>query len=158
MAQGRPRKSKEIKDLQGTSRKDRERKNRTLHTSSGKFGLPRGLSKTVQRHCSKIAKYLKDSGAPIDFMRPMFERYCKCLEISAAAYKDMTRDILLDEKTAEYIAIKKGVARGWKENSAAALSIERQFEVLLRKAKPPKPGKTELEKFQEKGKKLKAVK
>ena len=144
MGQGRPAKSRQEKVLQGTLRKDRERRAETLPASSGKFGLPIGLSKTVQRHCSNMAKYLKDAGIPIDLARPMFDRYCKCLQLASTAYENMDTD--------------KGAARVWKENNDAALKIEKQFEVLLRKARPPEVKEDQLKDFQAAGKKLQAVK
>ena len=73
MAKGRPRKPKARKDLHGTARKDRESQVQTLPESDGKLGLPRGLDKTVQRHCSRMAKYLRNTGIPIDLIRPLFE-------------------------------------------------------------------------------------
>jgi len=85
MSRGRPKKSARVDKLHGNPGK-RDANTRTLPASSGKLGLPKGLSKGVQRHCSKMAIYLKKSGAPIDFIRPMFERYCKCLQITSDAY------------------------------------------------------------------------
>ena len=143
MAKGRNKKSKELDKLHGNPG-HRKKKSKTLPSSQGKLGLPRGLSKGVQRHCSKMAKYLKESGAPIDLIRPMFERYCKCLELAAKAYKNLDTD--------------KGASKAWKDNGDAALKIEKQFETLLRKATPPKPKESPLEAFRKKGKKLEAVK
>ncbi len=159
MAQGRPSKSKRKKDLQGTSRKDRERKAKTLPVSSGKLGLPHGLSKTVQRHCSKMAKYLKDSGIPIDLVRPMFERYCKHLQLSTDAHDRYRLKKRVDEKAADYITGRKYAMKDWRDNSDASLKIEKQLETLLRRSKAPeKPELSDLEKFQKKGGKLKVAK
>lgn len=155
MAQGRPTKSKRKKDLQGTSRPDREKKNKTLPESSGKLGLPRGLSKGIQRHCSAFAKYLKDSGMPIDLIRPMFERYCKHLQVATDSYRTMRRKRYKAEKMLTYLARQKTAAKGWKDSSDAALKIEKQFEALLRKSKPPEKAEmSDLEKFQKAGKKI----
>ena len=158
MARGRKLKSKREKDLQGTSRKDRESKDKTLPISSGKLGLPRGLSKTVQRHCSKIAKYLKDSGVPIDLVRPLFERYCKHLQVSSEGYRESNRNRLADEDVLSYIKSQNAGAKQFREHSDIALKIEKQFESILKGTKLPKEKENPLAEFQKKGKKLEAVK
>ena len=158
MARGRKLKSKREKDLQGTSRKDRESKDKTLPVSSGKLGLPRGLSKTVQRHCSKIAKYLKDSGVPIDLVRPLFERYCKHLQVSSEGYRESNRNRLADEDVLSYIKSQSAGAKQFREHSDIALKIEKQFESILKGTKLPKEKEDPLAEFQNKGKKLQAVK
>ena len=159
MARGRKPKSKLEKDLHGTSRKDRESQNETLPVSSGKLGLPRGLSKTVQRHCSGIAKYLKDSGVPIDLIRPLFERYCKHLQVSSAGHKASTRERLAKEGVLEHIRAQSAGAKQFREHSDIALKIEKQFESILKGSKLPKDEKKDpLKEFQAKGKKLEAVK
>jgi len=158
MARGRKLKSKQTKDLQGTLRKDRESRNKTLPVSSGKLGLPRGLSKTIQRHCSRIAKYLKDSGVPIDLIRPLFERYCKHLQVSSDGHRESTRKRLLNEDVLSYIKSQAAGAKQFKDHSDIALKIEKQFESILKGAKPPEEKVDPLSEFIEKGKKLEAVK
>lgn len=158
MAQGRPKKSESQKKLHGTARKDRKDKNETLPKSGGKLGLPRGLHKTVQRQCAKIAKYLKDSGAPIDLIRPLFERYCKHLQMAYDAYNEFNKKQKKSEKSTQYHQRKKVSAKNWRDNSDAALKIEKQFEVILRKSIPKEDNVDPLEEFQRKGKKLERVK
>ena len=158
MARGRKLKSKMVKDLQGTSRKDRELQNKTLPVSSGKLGLPRGLDKTIQRHCSRIAKYLKESGIPIDLIRPLFDRYCRHLQVSSDGHGEFTRKKLSSEGVLEYIKSQSAGAKQFKDHSDIALKIEKQFESMLKGAKLPKEEKDPLKDFQAKGKKLEIAK
>ena len=145
MARGRPSKSKRTKDLQGTSRKDREAKSSALPVSTGKLGIPKGLSRTVKRHCSNLAKYLKDAGIPANLVRGEFGDYCKCRQLADDAYKELRSG-------------KGKAAKAFKDNSDQALRIAKYFETLLRKATPPKKSKlSALEKFKNEGKQLGVV-
>jgi hypothetical protein len=89
-----------------------------------------------------MAKYLKDSGIPIDLIRQEFERYCQLCQLSGKAYKKLAGG-------------NDSAAKAFKDSSEGALKIAKYFESLLRKSKPPnKSEMTELEKFRTAGKKI----
>jgi hypothetical protein len=138
MAQGRPKKSESLNKLHGNPGKRKSTK-QTLDQSGCKLGLPRGLGKTVQRHCSAYAKYLIKSGIPIDLIRAQFERYCKHLQLSSDAYRDGDQKI-------------------FDTHSNTALRIEKQFESMLKNNIMPVKKESALDAFRAKGSKLQVVK
>ena len=148
MGRGRPAKSKDKKDLQGTSRKDREAKSQILPSTSGKLGMPRGLHDNIQRKCASVARYLEDAGAPIELIRPLFERYCRHLQFAYDAAKVMKKGAVDDEGR------KKPHAQVWRDESAAASKCEGQIMNILKSTKAPKVKESPLEKFQKAGKKI----
>jgi phage terminase small subunit len=151
MGRGRPKKSESLKDLHGTSRKDRKQK-QTFTASDGKFGIPRGLNQEVRAKVRKVAHYLQKHGTPIDLIRPTFERYCKHLQIASDASDEVKKmGVTLDGK-------KNPAAQIWKDNSASALQIEQYFDKLIRGSVPDPEEKDPLKEFQAKGKKLETVK
>ena len=162
MTQGRPPKPKSLDALHGNPGK-RTRQDRTLPESTGKLGLPRGLHKTVKRHCSAMAKYLIESGVPIAFVRPIFDRYCRHLQLSHENY-DFTRRVPPEPKDGDDYELKIWLTRVpraeklFKDNSEAALKLEKQLESIIKAGKPAKETENPLEAFLKKGKKLEAVK
>jgi hypothetical protein len=132
MGRGRPTKSKDKKDLQGTSRKDREAKSQTLASTPGKLGLPRGLHENIKRKCAGVARYLESAGAPIKLIRPLFERYCLHLQFAYDAAWIMKKGAVDDEGR------KKPEAQVWRDESAAASKLEGQIMNILKSTKAPK--------------------
>ena len=151
MARGGPKKSATLDKLHGNPGR-RKKKKQTFTASDGKFGIPRGLNQEVREKVRKVAHYLQKHGAPIDLMRPTFERYCKHLQIALDAAAEVKKyGVTLEGK-------KNPASQIWKDNSASALQIEQYFDKLIRGSVPDPEEKDPLKEFQAKGKKLETVK
>jgi len=150
MGRGRPKKLESLKELHGTLRKDRKQK-QTFTASDSKFGIPRGLNQEVRSKVREVAHFLQDSGAPIEILRPIFERYCNHLQLCYLAIKDIDNSILKDGK-------KHPAAQIYKDNSQSALQIEQYFDKILKNTKPKEKKVDRLKEFLAKGKKLEALK
>jgi phage terminase small subunit len=143
MAKGRPKKSETLDNLHGNPGR---RKKKTFTATDGKFGVPRGLSQEVRTKVRKVAHYLQNDGVPIEFIRPVFERYCKHLQIASdASYEVKKKGVTLDGK-------KNPAAQIWKDNSQSALQIEQYFEKILKNTAPKKKNEDPLKEFLSKAK------
>lgn len=150
MARGRPKKSKALDDLHGNPGKRKKEKS-TFTAQDGRFGIPKGLNQEVRVKVRKLANYLYSQGVPTDFIRPMFERYCKHLQTAYLAAKELKTGLTIDGR-------KKPEALIWKDESAAASRIEAQIINILKNSNPLPPAETELEKFKKAGRKIEVIK
>jgi len=151
MARGRPKKDARLDELHGNPGR-RKKKKQTFTESDGKFGIPRGLDQEVREKVRKVAHYLQKRGAPIDLMRPTFERYCKHLQIALDAAAEVHKfGVTLNGK-------KNPASQIWKDNSASALQIEQYFDKLIKGHVPEPEKKDPLKEFQDKGGRLGLVK
>lgn len=143
MRTGRPKKPESLNKLHGNPGK-RKPKKKTFASEDSKFGIPHGLSQVVRQKVRKVAHYLEGAGAPIEFLRPMFNRYCIHLELAERAWKKLKKDgVVLGGK-------KHPANQAWKDNSTSALQIEGYFERVLKNTDAPE-GVDELKEFLEKG-------
>ena len=127
----------------------RDRKLKTDFTASdGKFGIPKGLSNAVRNKARSLAHYLQDRGAPLDLVRPIFDRYCKHLQFA----HDVS--LVMKKGSVDGKGRKKPEAQVWRDESAAASKIEGQLMNILKGTKAPKEKESELDKFKKAGKKL----
>ena len=152
MARGRPRIDKKLNDLHGDPGKHQSRKSRaTLPPSTGKLGMPKGLDVVVQRKCATFARYVEESGAPIDLVRSTFERYCTHLQI----WKNETVAYKKAEKPGE----KAAAFQRYRDADTMALKCEKRITDIIKISDAPTQDKeTALEKFFKKGGKLGVVK
>lgn len=153
MARGRPKTNPQLNDLHGNPGKRKPKKSATLPKSTGKLGLPRGLSDTTRRKCSEMAAYLRDAGIPISFCRPMFERYCKHLQLAETAWRDFNRKGATD-------AQKKVAIKNYRDGNDMAVKIEKRFIDIIKDSGgvDEVPEKNPLQEFMDNGKKLGVVK
>lgn len=150
MSRGRPKKSELLDELHGNPGR-RKKKKQTFTASDSKFGIPRGLNQEVRAKVRQVAHHLQEHEAPVRLLRPTFERYCKHLQIALDAAAEVKKEgVTLDGK-------KNPAAQIWKENSQSAFQIEQHFDKLVRDIKP-KPKESDLERYQNKGKKIGVVK
>lgn len=148
MARGRPRKPESLNKLHGNPGK-RKIKKQTFTALDEKFGMPRGLNQEVRTKARQVARHLQDCGAPVTFLRPMFERYCTHLQIIHEAAREIRKDgITIKDK-------KHPACQILKENSHLVFQIEQYFDKITKNL-IPEPKDSDLEKFQKKG--LKAIK
>lgn len=139
MARGRPAKTSHLNVLHGNPGK-RKPKKQTFTASPIRFGIPHGLNKEVREKVRQVARYLQFAGVPIEFLRPVFERYCKHLQVAHSAYVELKKGVLLSGK-------KHPAAQIWKDNSESARKIEEYFERVLKNTKPPDKEEDPLKKY-----------
>lgn len=162
MRTGRPKKDKDLKDLQGTERERKYQKRRQILAKDVKFGIPRGLPESVRIKARIAARHLADQKISKDCDRAAFERYCQHLMLVHNAFKTI-------EKEGEYIIDNRDVSRKHpsaqihKDNSMMALKYEEQFGLtpLSRgkvKGEAKQKEKDPLKDFQKRGGKIQAVK
>lgn len=150
MTQGRHKKSAKLNKLHGNPGK-RKPKKQTFTASDAKLGIPHGLNQEVRDKARQVAHYLRDEGAPIELLRPMFERYCKHLQFAKDASDELRNEGVTNKGK------KHPAAQIWKDNSDAAFKLEQYFAKVLKDTKPKPKGEDPLKKFMKKGKKLEAV-
>ena len=142
---GRKKIDKDLNNLHGNPGKRKPGTRLNFTSSDKKFGLPKGLDKEVREKCRDMAHYMEEQGAPIEFMRTMFERYCKHIQAAYKAFKGLNGNtwdtgLIIDRK-------KNPLAQIWKDNSESALRLEAQFERILGKTKPTEKEEDPLKKY-----------
>lgn len=135
MTRGRRQKPVALDKLHGNPGK-RGKKKPTFTASKTKFGLPRGLNKEVRKKCREMALFLQQRGAPVEYLRSVFERYCKHLNFAHEAAQAMKKDGVVTTGAMGGL-VKHPACQVFKDNSAAALKIEEYFEKIVKNTEPP---------------------
>ncbi len=161
MRTGRPKKDKDLKDLQSTTRERKYQKRRQILAKDVKFGIPRGLPESVRIKARVAARHLAEQKISKDCDRAGFERYCHHLHLEHDAYKTLVKEgsSIIDNRGVKRKHPEHQVQR---DHSAMALKYEEQFGLTpLSRGKvkgEPRKKESALERFQKKGKKLEILK